>query len=156
MPGAEELVRKGGPRGLRLAARLLGAADAEDAVQEALLRTVDAGELNDPEGWFVRVLTNHCLGVLRRRALWRALGFRDHDVDGAPPADAQLESARRAHELRRQVAGLPPMQQLVLQLRYGEELSIAEIAAAAQIGEETVKTHLSRALERLRGEIGRS
>lgn len=156
MRRTEELVRAVGARGLRIAARLIGTADAEDAVQEALLRTVDAGQVNDPEGWFIRVLTNHCLGVLRRRAVWRALRLRGEDVEGALPADAQLESARRAHELRRRVAKLPAMQQLVVQLRYGEELSIAEIAAAAQIGEETVKTHLSRALERLRGELGRS
>jgi RNA polymerase sigma factor (sigma-70 family) len=156
MQRAEELVRAVGPRGLRIAARLIGSADAEDAVQEALLRTVDQDELGDPEGWFVRVLTNHCLGVLRRRAVWRALGLRGEDVDAAPPADAQLESARRAHDLRRRIARLPPMQQLVVQLRYGEELSIAEIASAARIGEETVKTHLQRAMERLRAEMGRS
>jgi RNA polymerase sigma factor (sigma-70 family) len=72
----------------------------------------------------------------------------------APDAAAQLDAGQAAAALRRRVERLAPMQRTVVQLRFGEELSIAEIAAATAIGEETVKTHLGRALAHLRREMG--
>ena len=151
----DELLREAGPRALRIAARLVGAGDAEDAVQEALLRTCDARGVRDPQAWFIRVLINHCLGVQRRHRLWRLFQFAHDPAEPIAAADAALQAARDAAAVRARVRALPPMQQTVVQLRFGEDLSIAEIAAAVDVGEETVKTHLQRALERLRRETRR-
>lgn len=151
----EALLREVGPRGLRIARRLVGN-DAEDAVQEALLRTSDARDLRDPTGWFIRVLVNHCLGIQRRRRLLRLLPFTaTDDGEPEPAAEARLDTMRAGARLRRRVARLPPMQRTVIHLRYGEDLSIAEVAAATGIGEASVKTHLQRALERLRREVSK-
>jgi RNA polymerase sigma factor (sigma-70 family) len=143
----EQLIQRAVPRGLRIAQRLVGRADAEDAVQEALYRTCRRRALADPEGWFIRVLVNHCLGVLRRRQLWRL-------VRHEPPEPARTPDRTDAMRLRDKVAALPLMQRTVVQLRFGEELPLAEIAAVLERSEETVKTHLKRALERLRQEMG--
>jgi RNA polymerase sigma-70 factor (ECF subfamily) len=157
----ETLITTAAPRGLRIATRLIGAADAEDAVQEALSRTLlELPRVREPEAWFIRSLVNHCIGVLRRRRVWRL--FSGRHTGGADPPEKMplgpetlLGDAREAHALRRLVQDLPAMQRAVLGLRYGEELAIAEIARTMGIGEETVKTHIARALGRLRTEVQR-
>ena len=79
------LVDEASHGGFAVAFDLLGdRAQAEDAVQDALEKTL-AGyhRLRDPQAlhaWFYRVLTNGCVGMLRRRrvaaAFARLLGAR--------------------------------------------------------------------------------
>jgi RNA polymerase sigma-70 factor, ECF subfamily len=151
------LVRDSGPRALRIATRLVGAADAEDAVQEALLRTHLAGELREPEGFLIRTLVNHCLSVQRRKHVFRLLTGRASSLERERRAIASAEDVLSQGAVQAQaklaVEGLPPMQRTVVQLRYGEELGVAEIAALLRIGEETVKTHLQRAMRSLREHV---
>jgi len=49
---------------------------------------------------------------------------------------------------------LPAGWRAVLALRYAEGLSVAEVAAALDLPENTVKTRLFRAREALRGPLG--
>jgi RNA polymerase sigma-70 factor (ECF subfamily) len=150
-----QLIADAGARGLRIARRLVGTEDAEDAVQEALARTLPRiGRVQSLEAWFVRVLVNHCIALQRRRRFWRMLGLSSEaEALPAPGPDVQLGEAYAQHELRRRVGQLPPMQRTVLQLRYGEEMKLGEIAQLLGLGEETVKTHLARAFARLRKEL---
>src|SRR5687767_10993955 len=72
-----------GMRAYRIARDLLGdPQEAEDAVQESLARAFSGFErlrdISALEGWFYRVLTNHCMRTLRRRrwlAIWSQLRF---------------------------------------------------------------------------------
>ena len=71
-----QLVAASARRGFAVAVDLLGdRAEAEDAVQEALVRACRgvAGLREEAalEGWFMRTLVNQCLHVLRRRRVWR-------------------------------------------------------------------------------------
>ena len=52
------------------------------------------------------------------------------------------------------VEGLSARQKMVFLLRYVEELELSEIARAAGLNEGTVKAHLSRALAKVRAEVG--
>jgi RNA polymerase sigma-70 factor (ECF subfamily) len=52
------------------------------------------------------------------------------------------------------VEGLSERQRTVFLLRYVEELEIAEIGHATGLSDGTVKAHLSRALGRVRAELG--
>lgn len=151
----DHLIRTAAPRAMRIAVRLVGPVDAEDAVQEALARTCrDFARVREPEAWLVRVLVNHCLRVQRRRRVWRWLWLDPPAPAPAPSAHEQLERARAAALLRHHVDRLPTMQRTAIVLRYGEDLSPAEIAAAMGVEETTVKTHLARGLARLRAEMG--
>src|SRR6478752_812922 len=65
-------------------------AEAEEAVQEALVRACESiADLRDPAAapaWFLRIVTTMCLRTLRRRRLRRALfGWWPSKDDDAPP-----------------------------------------------------------------------
>jgi RNA polymerase sigma-70 factor, ECF subfamily len=143
------LLRTCGRRAFRMAADLLrDNAEAEDAVQEALARVCrDFASVRDPQAWFFRVLINLCLRAQRRNRLltvWQRLWTPE-------PASGDPLTIR---EIRAAVDRLPPMQRTAIVLRYGHDQSPADIAALLGIGEGTVKTHLSRALLRLRKRMG--
>lgn len=159
-----QLVASAAPRGLRIARDLLGdRAEAEDAVQEALARACEACDrIREPAaaaGWFYRVLTNICLRALRRRRLRRLfLGtesgaaraeVRDERDDAREPG-AELAHRQDVALLMRALAELPARQRAALLLRYGHDLSVAEVAELLDVSPATAKTHLVRGLRRLR------
>lgn len=150
------LVDEAGRGGFAIAFDLLGdRAQAEDAVQDALERTLSGyHRLRDPQAlhaWFYRVLTNGCLGVLRRRrvanAFARLLGARD---EPAAPPSGDPDHVRLLGALD----ALPAMQKAAVVLRYGHDLGVDDIARLLDVGGATVKTHLKRALARLRDQMG--
>jgi RNA polymerase sigma-70 factor (ECF subfamily) len=160
----DRLARAAARRGYAIARDLLrDAAEAEDAVQESLARACAGWErLRDAdalEGWFYRVLTNHCLRTLKRRRIFSWFR-RGNDDDGDAPElelpaggllpDEALARATETTRCLRAVERLPPMQKAALVLRYGHDLSVDEVADAMGIGPGTVKTHLVRGLRKLR------
>src|SRR6478672_4153628 len=86
-----ELAAAPAKKGYAIAYDLLGnRAEAEEAVQEALVRACESiGDLRDPAAapaWFLRIVTTMCLRTLRRRKLRRALF-------GWWPAKAEADAA---------------------------------------------------------------
>ena len=102
--------------------------------------------------WIGRVATSVALRHLERRVppvepFDESLHDQPHD-EGPPQ---QLDRAQRVLLLRAAMARLSPMQQLCLTLFHLEELPLAEVAALTGLPEGTVKSHLHRGRERLRG-----
>ncbi len=151
-------------RAFRIARDLLGEpAAAEDAVQEALAVAMGGvARLRDPaalEGWFYRVLTNHCMRVLCRRnwlAMWTRWRAADAEVESAaePAPDAALAEARQRARLLLAVGDLPAMQKAAVVLRYGHDHSVEGVGALLGVSPKTVKTHLVRGLRALRAALG--
>lgn len=155
-----ELVRRFTPLVYRLAFRMLGRqAEAEDAAQETFLRMhrlfegFDATRPMAP--WVGRITYNVCLRRLER--LQRApegqgrpeelLGVEDVGQAGPERAAAEQE----AHRLLAKALGeLPAQDRALLDLRYREGLSDAEVAEATGMPVNTVKTRIFRARGRLR------
>jgi RNA polymerase sigma-70 factor, ECF subfamily len=70
--GIETLFVRERARLIRLAYRYLGSvSDAEDVVQEAFLKLGKAGQVDRPEGWLARTVTNGALDRLRRQKALR-------------------------------------------------------------------------------------
>jgi len=152
--------------------RMLGSVhDAEDLVQETMLRAWKARDLYDParasvRTWLYRIAANVCLSALEgraRRPLPSGLGAPSDDP-GAPltPAfdipwlqpfpDARFDTGVRADMRLALVAAmqvLPPRQRAVLVLREVLQFSAAEVAA--QLG-STVAS-VNSALQRARGAL---
>jgi len=140
--------RKEYPQIVRLAMALVGRRDvAEEIAQEsfvALYRRWDSVcRYDSPAGWLRRITTNRCVSTLRRRAVEArvliTLGTRLRaEVDG--PEISEFWSLIRS---------LPPRQAQVVALTFVDDKSAAEAASILGCSEETVRTHLRRALVKL-------
>jgi len=149
------LVERYGGRLLAVACRLLRSrADAEDAVQRALLQCYTGGSSYQPQWavstWLYRILTNVCVDELRRRATRNAYGASDAAVASARPREP-----RRDLDLHRALARVPREARVLLALRYAEGLSYGELARIRGISVNTVKSQLARGKALLREELGK-
>ncbi len=143
---------RGLDRAYRLAGLLLGRrADAEDAVQEALLRAWRGlGSLRDPAGfepWFDRILVNVCRDRLRRAGRIRFIEL-DGEAHGGTVADPFRDVLERDAALRA-LAVLEPDERVVVVLHYWADLTLADVAVRTGWPIGTVKSRLHRALGRL-------
>jgi len=139
------------------AARLGRGADAEDAAQETFLLAFDRlDRLDDPErfaGWLSTIAVNSALMRLRRADRRRAASLAalpSEPADESPPVGTSLENAEDRERLAALVATLDEKTQVVLALRFREEMAVKDIAA--QLGDQppAVAMRISRALRRLR------
>ncbi len=143
----------------RYARALLGSQpDAEDAVQEVLLRLwkhLPRVNLFQIRAWLFRTTRNHCLDIMRRRAHRATASTIEPEVleerpdefaiDPSLAADAtfRLEQARAA------LLKLPEVLRSVFVLYEVNGLRYREIAATLGLPINTVKVNLLRARERL-------
>jgi len=77
-----------------------------------------------------------------------------HSTTGSPSPEAALLGAERRKELVAAMNRLSEADREILACRFFLDLSEAETAAALGIRPGTVKSRMSRALERLRAELG--
>lgn len=145
-----ELVDRRGGALVRYAALLCGSShEAEDLVQEALVRTFASAagrsaDVEDAEAYVRRAILNVYLDGYRRRRRWAAvrhlLGSRDEAVDTDVDARTDLQAA---------LALLPPRQRACVLLRYFADLPLDAVAAELGVTVGTVKRHLHDATARL-------
>lgn len=154
----------------RIAFRYLGnAADAEDAVQDALVSAFE--HLDQFRGqakmstWLSAIVVNAARMQLRRRLRYTHVAIDDENREhGSEPFIDQLsdygpspEELCRKSELARKVARsarkLSPPLRKVFQLRELDGLSIRETAALLGVAEGTVKARLARARGKLRQQM---
>ncbi len=144
-------------RAIGLARRLTGSgADAEEIVQEALLRVwINAprwrGQAQFPT-WLYRIVVNLCLNR-RRRAPFAPLSEAGDLADPALDAAARLERDETDRQVAAAVASLPERQRLVIMLTYEEGLSNAEAAATLDSSVSGVEALLVRAKRTLREKL---
>lgn len=148
-----ELVTRHHARCLRLAVHLVGdAAEAEDAVQEALLRAYrHLGGYREEDrfgAWLTRILVNQCRSARARarRPVPADVEWAGGERATAHPAD---EAAQR-EELARALGRLPSDQREAVVLRYADELSYDEMAAATGATVAALKMRVQRGCRRLR------
>lgn len=144
-------------RAIGLARRLTGnGADAEEIVQEALLRVwINAPRWRGQSAfrtWFYRIVVNLCLNR-RRRAPFAALTEAGDPPDPALDPAERLERDETDRQVAAAVASLPTRQQLVIMLTYDEGLSNAEAAAALDSSVSGVEALLVRAKRALRDKL---
>lgn len=135
-----------------------GAADAQDATQEAFVKAYyslgrfRAGAPFRP--WLLRIVANEAIN--RRRSARRQAGLALRAAEGRSQDDAvpSPEGAALAQDDRRRLVAamtcLRPKDRLVIAYRYWFDLSEAEMADALGCARGTVKSRLARALARLR------
>jgi len=132
-------------------------ADAEDVVQEAMLRAYrgfDGLRGSDVKAWLLTIVRNcHSTALRQQHQRGVMVSLPEEDDSGAIPdlvatgLEPEGESIRRDEQLTLEglIAALPHDYREVLVLREIEELSYREIAEATQVPIGTVMSRLARA-----------
>jgi RNA polymerase sigma-70 factor (ECF subfamily) len=133
----------------RHCARLLRSpADAEDALQDALLRAWRGRHTlatDASRAWLYRIATNACFDVHARRGP-AVVSLDDHPVEAAAPAVQDTADVALLTAIRH----LPERQQAVLVMRDVLRWSALETAAALSISVAAANSALQRARSNLR------
>lgn len=136
-------------------------ADAEDVVQEALLRAYRFfGRFRggNARAWLLQIVRNNCYTWLERNRPADLMAEFDEEVHVRPAASPETLAAQ-ADERRRltdALQSLPPRSREVLILRELEGCSYKEIGEIIGIPIGTVMSTLSRARERLQQVLTRT
>ena len=141
----EIFVERTRPKLLAIAHQYLGAvADAEDVVQEALLKLYAMRQRLDTyhsvDALAVVVVKRLALNVLRYEQ-------RHHEttLDERVTSYEEPPSEERYIELLRAIDALPDKQQMILRMKHMEGMDIAEIAELAGMSHDAIYQNLSRA-----------
>lgn len=129
----------------RFAHRLVGPGEADDVVQEALVRAWRRWSTFDPTrgtptAWLLAIVADRARRHPRPRHVLMEAAHAS-----AGPVDLDLERA---------IARLPERQRIAVTLFYFVDLDVAAIAEVMDIAPGTVKATLHRGRERLRTLIG--
>lgn len=135
------------------------AADAEDAAQDALVkswRALPRFRSAEPfRPWLLRIVGNEARNRRRSAGRRATLVLRaqaaEPSGDAAPSPEEIAVAADERTRLLAALDALPAHAREVLACRYLLDLSEAETAAALGVSRGTVKSRTARALEQLRG-----
>ena len=137
-------------------------ADAEEATQDAFVKAHAAlprfrdGAPFRP--WLLAIVANEARNRVRSAGRRAGLALRVAEErrpdDAVPSPEAALLGSERRELLLAAIERLPEQSRDAIACRYLLELSEEETAAALDCPRGTVKSRVSRALERLRAELG--
>ncbi len=138
-----------------LALRMMGETGvAEEVAQDVFLEL--HGAMGRMEGedhvrfWLRRVVMCRSMDALRRRRRGPELVTEEWDDERYAGRQAQTSGGGMAGRVEEMVMSLPPSYRAAVLLRYGEEMTPEEMAAALRQPVATVKSDLRRGLEMLR------
>jgi RNA polymerase sigma-70 factor (ECF subfamily) len=145
-------------RCLREARRILGdREDAEEAVQEAFIRAwrkrASCRTPASPLPWLLQITRNEAMRLAERRTRRRASEVPEAEPEAvydAPATDSVLDRALTSLATEQALRTLGPDERRLIRLRYMEDLTQGQVAAALGVPEGTVKVRLHRARARLR------
>ena len=150
----KEEARRLRPRLLKTAQRYLHDDDAEDTVQDVLLRLWQmVDELRMPIDALAMVLVrNFCIDRLRRQrqALSATCEQAEETEKGYEAATEGRESDERIERILTMIDALPTLQQTILRLRHFEGMEMRQIAELTGSSEVAIRKTLSRARQTLK------
>ncbi len=136
-------------------------AAAEDLFQQTWMRVLDNIRKYDPkrsfDAWLFAVARNIAIDHLRRRKpdsleepVGEDLPFSERLSANKPGALEQVLRTERIEQVQKVLEMQPAVYREILSLRFEEEMKLEEIAEVLCIPLGSVKSRLSRALERMR------
>ncbi|CAN5313808.1 RNA polymerase sigma factor [soil metagenome] len=133
-------------------------ADAEEVVQEALIRLWQQAPSWRPAGristWLHQVVYRLAIDQLRRRRPTVDLDGAAEFVDGAPLPGARLLLRDNVRAVQEAVAALPARQRAAIVLCHYQGLSQSEAAGVMGVGEDAYESLLARGRRSLRAALG--
>ena len=157
-----ELYDRFGPLVFKVARQFLPSqAEAEDAVQEVFVRLWQTADRYDPRRaklvtWVMLIARRHLIDRIRRSAVRPSASAMEGDIASQAPdnvPDRQSLDDERSVKLRRRIAELPELQRIVIERAYLQGYTLREVSEQLTAPLGTVKSALSRGLERLRERV---
>jgi len=136
-------------------------ADADDVTQEVFITLYQKiSTIRKPEkiqSWLLQTAVYKATDLIRKRQIRKWIPFMEEKAKGNERPDQDLYR----QELRKlfnewEEARLSQKEQLVFQMRHGEELSLGEIAEVLGMQVGTVKSHLNRGMKKIKEMAERS
>lgn len=137
--------------------------DAEDLTQDVFLRAYkNIGRIESPHlfrSWLYRIAVNRVRDHHRRQRIRSMIGMTSVDEESfqeteemaiEPQAENNMARKDFWKRVHRMLDVLSRMEREVFLLRFLDQLSIKEMAGAMKKNESTVKTHLYRALNKVK------
>lgn len=124
-------------------AMLKDAGRAEEVTQDAFLKIWRALPTFDGRAalstWLYTIARNTCLSVVRAESYRQTMALDESSAEAAPASPVSDLA------LHQSLARLPEIQRAAITLFYLEDKSVKDVAAALDLAEGTVKSHLHRA-----------
>lgn len=141
--------------------------DAEDLTQDVLLQSFkNLKRLKEPKvfrSWLYRIAVNRVRDYYRSKKFRSLFGFVSLDDEEAtydppqlavePQAPDRLDRSEFWRMINQAMDGLARMEREVFLLRFFDQLSIKEITESLGKNESTVKTHLYRAMKKVKSAL---
>ncbi|SMC69515.1 RNA polymerase sigma factor [Pedobacter nyackensis] len=140
--------------------KLQNTEEAQDIVQEVFVQLwnnrKDFVLKTTLPGYLYKSVLNKILNsIARKQSETRYISSLQQAIDtDASSADFLIREKNIAELIEREIAALPPKMREVFELRKNQYLSNKEIAGQLGISEQTVETHIKRALKILRTRLG--
>jgi RNA polymerase sigma-70 factor (ECF subfamily) len=141
--------------------------DAEDLTQDVMLKAYKSiGRLKSPEvfrSWLYRIAVNRVKDYYRKKQFKSMFGMVSMDEENfheseelavAPEAVNGISRKDFWRQIERMLTALSRMEKEVFLLRFFDQLTIQEMSAALKKNESTIKTHLYRALRKVKSLAG--
>lgn len=152
-----QLVARHGPKLRAIAGQFLSDGDADDAVQDALIRLWQHAGRFDPSRaavstWLYRIIVNRCIDIRRQRFRWpwspieAADDLPSDDID----ADRIVAGTETLRSVAAIIASLPPRQRMALMLASVGERTAEDIAALLGISRAAAEQLIARARRSIR------
>jgi len=151
----ELLLRSVRPALHRYLSGLVGPADADDILQDVLVRAyrrlawLERPELFRP--WVFRIASRAGFRHLKKERRWRTRERDDAPLDEIPAPE--LPTRDGLLDALRHMDGISPASRAVLVLHFQEELSLPDVAAILELPLGTVKSRLAYGLTALRKQL---
>lgn len=137
--------------------------DAEDLTQDVMLKAYkNIGRLKDPKvfrSWLYRIAVNRVKDYYRKKQFKSLFGLVSMDEETfhetaemsvEPEVEAGISRKDFWRQIGQMLTSLSAMEKEVFLLRFFDELTIKEMSAALNKNESTIKTHLYRALRKIK------
>ena len=147
--------------------RTRSAMDAEDLTQDVMLKAYkNIRHLKSSDvfrSWLYRIAMNRVKDYYRKKQFRSLFGAGSTDEEGfhetaemavAPEVEGGLSKKDFWRQISRMLTRLSALEKEVFLLRFFDQLTIKEISAALHKSESSIKTHLYRALRKVRDRAG--